>query len=114
MAVVGYHTQSKGSVKTTQVVVVSVESKADAFQLELFSKNIWEAEMMKVIRAFKDFYPSDVSLLCTYLPPHDNCVGPFYKALVDQKKIRRTGLYRRSTRSLRKGGVEFQYHNVGV
>lgn len=112
--VIGYHHQRTGNIKSTQIVSVSVDSPADAIQLGLFTKEDWESEMYNTIRKFQEFYPSEVALLCPTLPPHDNCVGPFYKALMTKGKIIRTGQYRRSTRSLRKGGVEWQYRKIAV
>lgn len=111
---IGYHKQTIGAIKSTQIVSVSVDSPVDAIQLGLFTNDNWEKAMLETIHKFREFYPSDISLLCSTLPPHDNCVGPFYKSLLVAKKIARTGSYRRSTRSLRKGGIEWQYLNLSV
>lgn len=112
MAVVAYHSQTRNGVRVSNVVSVVLDKKPEVEQITLFSREVWEAEMVRIIRKFKTFYPSDIRRICTTLPPFDNDSGPFYRRLMDNKKIRRTGNWRKSSVSSRKGGAEFEYENV--
>jgi hypothetical protein len=114
MKTLSYHQQSKNGVKTCQIVRVETQQNPDAEQLSMFSKETWEDEMIKTIRRFKSFYPSEIRLMCSTLPPYDNDSGPFYKTLMSKGKITRTGKYRKSLCSSRRGGFEWEYENQGV
>jgi hypothetical protein len=111
MPVVAFHKQKKNGVSMSQIMRVDVVEKPEHEQLSLFQKEIWESEMMQVIKKFQTFYPSEIRLLCRYMAPFDNDAGPFYRKLMRQNKIKRTGQYRPSICSSRRGGVEWEYLN---
>jgi len=112
--IISYHKQIRAGVVTTQIVMQRTDPKPDAEQLSFFTKETWEAEIRNVMRKFNTFYPSEISLLCKVLPPADSMVGPFYHRLLRAGKLKRTGQYRKSLRSTRRGSFEFEYLNTGV
>jgi hypothetical protein len=114
MGFLSYHSQTKDGITVQNIVSMTVEKKTDAEQISMFAKEMWEAEMMVIIKKFKTFYPSEIRLLCKILPPFDNNFGAFYRTLLENGTIRRTGRYRKSMCSSRKGGVEWEYETVQV
>jgi hypothetical protein len=112
--IISYHQQTKDGLRHTQIVSVTVDPNPDSEQLSLFNEDTWKKEMLQTIRRQRFFYPSEIRLLCKTIPPNDNMAGPFYHNLIKDRKIKKTGHYRKSICSIRKGGIEFEYENISV
>lgn len=109
---IGYQQRTHGNVKMTRIVSVVSANPEYGQQLSLFAERTWQEEMKSVIHKFHIFYPSEVEVLCSVLPPKDCFVGGFYRNLANKKQIVKTGEYRRSPRESRRGGIEWQYRNI--